>query len=56
MPDKVTEQQLIAMRRQCKHQDDIEYIEAMLEKYYGGYGLYSLAPQLNPQNSDSYDS
>ena len=50
MPCKVTEEQLIAMRRQCKHQDDIDYIDAMLEKYYGGYGLYTLIPKL--QNND----
>ena len=54
MPCKVTEEQLLAMRRQCKHQDEIEYINAMLEKYYGGYGLYSLVPQLKPNSNETH--
>lgn len=55
MPCYVTEKQLIAMRRQCKHQDEIEYIDAMLEKYYGGYGLYSLVPEANPNNNEQHN-
>ena len=42
MPCKVTKEQLEQMRRECDSFEALEYINAMLEKYYGDYGLYTL--------------
>ena len=48
MPCKVTKEQLEQMRRECDSMDALEYINAMLEKYYGDYGLYTLTRNSRP--------
>ena len=42
MACKVTREQLEQMRRQCDSLEALEYVNSMLEKYYGNYGLYTL--------------
>ncbi len=54
MPCKVTEEQMVQMIRTTQDDEQREYLIAMFEKYYGGWGLYTIAPQLAPVEKKSH--
>lgn len=47
MPCKITEEQLVNMIDSTQDQDGKDYLIAMYEKYFGGWGLYALAGKIN---------